>query len=137
MRHLLLGLALTCSLSANAANIFQISPDATNPKFEQCRFQAYEKGAKLISIYMQSQLSTKYLSECNPEFLKDVEDAQRKQTLMPPAIEAQVDSCYSAEDVTFIKTTITKLLSDIPTFCESKNVSEAMNDWVTKLNAEK
>ena len=137
MRHLLLGVALTCSLSANAANIFQIAPDASNPKFEQCRFQDYEKGAKLISTYMQAQLSTKYLSQCNPDFLKDVADAQRKQSLMPPAVEAQVDSCYSADDVQVIKATVTKVLGDIPKFCESKSVNDAMNDWIAKLNAEK
>jgi len=138
MRHLLLGVALACSMSANAAqNIFEIAPDANNPKFDTCRFKDYEQGAKLISTYLQSLLSAKYLSQCNAEFLKDVEDGERKQTLMLPAIESQVDSCYSAEDTEVIKTTVKKVLGDIPTFCESKNVADAMTDWVAKLNAEK
>ncbi len=54
MKHLLLGVALTCSLSANAAqNIFQITPDTTNANYAQCRFHDYEQSAKLISTYMQ------------------------------------------------------------------------------------
>ncbi len=138
MRHLLLGVALACSMSANAAqNIFEINPDANNPNYAQCRFHDYHQSAKLISTYLQSLLSAKYLSQCNPEFLKDVQDGERKQTLMLPAVESQIDSCYSAEDTAFIKGTVKKLLGNIPTFCESKNVSDAMNDWVAKLNAEK
>ncbi len=138
MRHLLLGVALACSMSANAAqNIFEISPDATNPKFGTCRFQDYGQGAKLISTYLQSLMSAKYLSECDASLLKDVQDGERKQTAMLPAVESQVDSCYSAGDTEFIKTTAQKLLDQIPKFCESKNVGDAMSDWVAKLNAER
>lgn len=138
MKYLLLGVTLACAMSANAAqNIFQITPDESNPNYAQCRFTDYNQSAKLISTYMQSMLSAKYLSQCNAEFLKDVEDGERKQTLMLPAIESQIDSCYSAEDTEVIKTTIKKVLGDIPTFCESKNVADAMTDWVAKLNAEK
>ncbi len=138
MRHLLLGLTLACSLSANAAqNIFQVVPDATNPKFETCRFRDYEQGAKLISTYMQSQMSAKYLSQCDASLIKDVQDGERKQTAMLPAVESQVDSCYSAADIEVIKATTKKVLGQIPKFCESKNVSDAMADWVAKLNAEK
>ncbi len=138
MRHLLLGLALACSMNANAAqNIFEINPDSTNPQFSQCRFLDYAQSAKLISTYLQSLLSAKYLSQCNPEFLKDVADGERKQSLMLPAVESQVDSCYSAGDISLIKSTAKKVLGDIPQFCESKNVSDAMNDWVATLNAEK
>lgn len=138
MRTLLLSLALACSMNANAAqNIFEITPNSSNPNYAQCRFHDYDKSAKLISTYMQSLLSQKYLADCNPEFLKDVEDGQRKHTLMLPAIETQIDSCYAAEDIAFIKSAIRKVLGEIPTFCESKNVSDAMTDWVAKLNAEK
>ena len=138
MRHLLLGLALTCSMSANAAqNIFQITPDPTNPHSSQCRFHDYQQSAKLISTYLQSLLSAKYLSQCNPDFLKDVEDGERKQTLMLPAVESQVDSCYSSDDITFIKSTVKKVLDDMPQFCDSKNVNDAMTSWVATLNSEK
>ena len=138
MRYLLLGAALACSLNANAAqNIFEITPDASNPNYAQCRFHDYEQSAKLISTYMQSLLSQKYLGDCNPEFLKDVQDGERKHTLMLPAIESQIDACYAAGDIAFIKAAVKKVLVDIPKFCESKNVNDAMNDWVVKLNAEK
>lgn len=137
MRHLLLGVALACSLNANAAqNIFEIAPDATNPKFSTCRFQDYEQGAKLISTYMQSLMSDKYLGECDASLLKDVQDGERKQKAMLPAVESQVDSCYSAGDTEFIKAAAKKLLGQIPKFCDSKNVGDAMTDWVAKLNAE-
>ncbi len=138
MRHLLLGVALACSMSANAAqNIFEIAPDASNPKFDTCRFKDYEQGAKLISTYLQSLMSNKYLGECDAGLLKDVQDGQRKQTAMLPAVESQVDSCYSAGDTAFIKATAKQLLGQIPKFCESKSVGDAMTDWVAKLNAEK
>lgn len=138
MRHLLLGVALACSMSANAAqNIFEVVPDESNPKFNTCRFIAYEQGAKLISTYVQSLMSTKYIGDCNPGFLKDVQDGERKQSLMLPAIESQIDACYSAGDITFIKATVKKVIGEIPKFCDSKNVSDAMTDWVAKLNAEK
>lgn len=138
MRHLLLGVTLACSMSANAAqNIFEIVPDATNKKFDTCRFRDYEQGAKLISTYLQSQMSAQYLSQCNAGLLKDVQDGERKQTAMLPAVESQVDSCYSADDIALIKSTTKKVLGQIPRFCESKNVSDAMADWIVKLNAER
>jgi hypothetical protein len=138
MKHLLLGLTLLCSLNANAAqNIFEVMPDETNPQFGTCRFQDYTQGAKLISTYLQSQMSAKYLSQCDAAILKDVQDGERKQVAMLPAIESQVDACYSAADIELIKSTTKKVLDQLPKFCESKNVSDAMADWVTKLNAEK
>ena len=107
-----------------------------NAKFADCAFRDYEHSATLISIYMQSLIAQKYATQCNADFLTDVADGPRKQKDMPPAVEKQVDSCYSAEDITTIKSTVRKVVDTIPQFCDSPNVTEAMRDWADNLKRE-
>ena len=137
MKHLLGALALACAFDANAVqNIFEINPDSKNAKFADCAFRDYEHSATLISIYMQSLIAQKYATQCNADFLTDVADGPRKQKDMPPAVEKQVDSCYSAEDIVTIKATVRKTVDAIPQFCDSPNVTEAMKDWADNLKRE-
>lgn len=137
MKQLLAALALACAFDANATqNIFEINPDSHNAQFADCGFREYEHSARLISIYMQSLISQKYAVQCNADFLADVNDGARKQKAMPPAVEKQIDACYSAEDIATIKTTVRKVVDTIPQFCDSPNVAEAMKDWAENLKQE-
>ncbi len=137
MKQLLAALALACAFDANATqNIFEINPDSHNAKFADCAFRDYENSAKLISIYMQSLIAQKYAVQCSADFLADVKDGARKQKAMPPAVEKQVDACYSTDDIATIKTTVRKVVDTIPQFCESSNVAEAIKDWADNLKQE-
>ncbi len=138
MKRLLLCLTLSLTLGqATAQNIFEISPDSSNPNYERCKYREYDDSARLIVAYMGSLVSQRYLKECSTNFLSDMEDGERKQELLVSAVDRQISSCYSQKDTAFIRNGLTNAVGRLPEFCDNGNVKDALNDWRDKLRAEK
>lgn len=137
MKRLISGLALLITLNAaGAQNIFEITPDSSNPNYAQCKFQTYDDSAVLITTYMGSLVAAKYEKKCSADFLSEAKDGKRKHDAMLKAADEQVGNCYSQKDMQFIRSLLTTAVDKIPEFCESKNVAEAIEDWVKRLNQE-
>jgi len=50
MKRLTAGAALLITMhAASAQNIFEISPDSSNPNYANCKFQTYDESALLIT----------------------------------------------------------------------------------------
>ena len=137
MKRLISGVALLITLqAASAQNIFEISPDSSNPNYEQCKFKDYDESALLITTYMGSLVAAKYEKTCSAEFLTKAKDGKRKHDAMLQATDQQIGNCYAEKDMQFIRSLLTTAVGKIPEFCESKNVAEAIDDWVKRLNQE-
>jgi hypothetical protein len=137
MKRLISGVALLITVqAASAQNIFEITPDSSNPNYAQCQFQTYDDSALLITTYMGSLVAGKYEKSCSAEFLKQAKDGKRKHDAMLNATDKQIGSCYSDKDTRFIRGLLTTAVDKIPEFCESKNVTDAIEDWVKRLNQE-
>ena len=137
MKRLISGLALLITMqAASAQNIFEISPDSSNANYAQCKFQTYDDSALLITTYMGSLVAAKYEKKCSVEFLTQAKDGKRKHDAMLRATDLQIGSCYSQKDTQFIRSLLTTAVDKIPEFCESKNVADAIEDWVKRLNQE-
>jgi aspartyl-tRNA synthetase len=55
---------------------------------------------------------------------------------MLKASDQQIGYCYSDKDMQFIRSLLITAVDKIPDFCESKNVADAIEDWVKRLNQE-
>ena len=100
MKRLIIGAALLITMqAASAQNIFEISPDSSNPNYAQCKFKEYDESALLISTYMGSLIASKYEKTCSKEFLTQAKDGQRKHDAMLVATDQQIGSCYSDKDM--------------------------------------
>jgi hypothetical protein len=137
MKQLIFGAALLLTMqAASAQNIFEISPDSSNPNYAQCKFQTYDDSALLITTYMGSLVAGKYENKCSAEFLKQAKDGKRKHDAMLKASDQQIGYCYSDKDTKFIRSLLITAVEKIPEFCGSKNVTDAIEDWVKRLNQE-
>ena len=137
MKRLMSGVALLITIqAASAQNIFEISPDSSNPNYAQCKFQSYDDSAMLITTYMGSLVAAKFEKKCSADFLAQAKDGRRKHDAMLKATDQQIGSCYSQKDMQFIRTLLSTAVEKIPEFCDSKNVADAMEDWVKRLNQE-
>lgn len=137
MKPLISALALLVTMhAASAQNIFEISPDSSNPKYAECKFQTYDDSALLITTYMGSLIAAKYEKNCSGDFLEKAKDGKRKHDALIAAADQQIGSCYSQKDTQFIRNLLTTAVGKIPDFCESKNVADAVEDWVKRLNQE-
>lgn len=137
MKQLISGLVLLVTMhAASAQNIFEISPDSSNPNYANCKFQTYDDSALLITTYMGSLIAAKFEKNCSADFLKDAKDGKRKHDSLVLAADQQVGSCYSQKDTQFIRNLLTTAVGKIPDFCDSKNVADAIEDWVKRLNQE-
>ena len=137
MKQLIFGAALLLTMqAASAQNIFEISPDSSNPNYAQCKFQTYDDSALLITTYMGSLVAGKYEKTCSAEFLTQAKDGKRKHDAMLLATDQQIGSCYSDKDMQFIRGLLKPAVDKIPDFCGSKNVADAIEDWVKRLNQE-
>jgi hypothetical protein len=137
MKRLIAGVALLITMqAASAQNIFEITPDSSNPNYAQCKFQDYDSSALLITTYMGSLVAAKYEKTCSTEFLTQAKEGKRKHDAMLIATEQQIGSCYSDKDMQFIRGLLQPAVDKIPGFCESKNVADAIEDWVKRLNQE-
>lgn len=137
MKRLIFGAALLFTLqAAGAQNIFEITPDSSNPNYAQCKFQTYDDSALLITTYMGSLVAEKYEKNCSAEFLTKAKDGKRKHDGMLKVTDQQIGTCYSNKDMQFIRSLLTTAVDKIPEFCESKNVTEAIEDWLKRLNQE-
>ena len=137
MKQLISCVALLLTMqAANAQNIFEISPDSSNPNYAQCKFQTYDDSALLITTYMGSLVAGKYEKTCSTEFLNQAKDGKRKHEGMLKATDQQIGYCYSDKDMQFIRSLLITAVDKIPEFCESKNVADAIEDWVKRLNQE-
>ena len=137
MKRLIIGAALLITMqAASAQNIFEISPDSSNPNYGQCKFKEYDESALLITTYMGSLIASKYEKTCSKEFLTQAKDGKRKHDAMLVATDQQIGSCYSDKDMQFIRSLLVTAVGKIPEFCESKNVADAIEDWVKRLNQE-
>ena len=137
MKRLISCVALLITMqAANAQNIFEISPDSSNPNYAQCKFQNYDDSALLITTYMGSLVAGKYEKMCSAEFLTQAKEGKRKHDAMLKATDEQIGYCYSDKDMKFIRSLLITAVDKIPEFCESKNVADAIEDWVKRLNQE-
>jgi len=137
MKRLIAGAALLITMhAASAQNIFEISPDSSNPNYANCKFQTYDESALLITTYMGSLVAAKYEKTCSAEFLTKAKDGKRKHDAMLIATDQQISSCYSAKDMQFIRGLLKPAVDKIPEFCASQNVADAIEDWVKRLNQE-
>jgi hypothetical protein len=137
MKRLIVGAALLITLqAASAQNIFEISPDSSNPNYTQCKFKEYDESALLITTYMGSLVASKFEKTCSNEFLARAKDGKRKHDAMLLAADQQIGYCYSDKDMQFIRNLLITAVGKIPDFCESKNVADAIDDWVKRLNQE-
>ena len=137
MKRLISCVALLITMqAANAQNIFEISPDSSNPNYAQCKFQNYDDSALLITTYMGSLVAGKYEKKCSAEFLTQAKEGKRKHDAMLSATDQQIGYCYSDKDMQFIRGLLKPAVDKIPEFCESKNVADAIEDWVKRLNQE-
>ena len=77
MKRLIAGAALLITMhAASAQNIFEISPDSSNPNYANCKFQTYDDSALLITTYMGSLVAAKYEKTCSAEFLTKAKDGK-------------------------------------------------------------
>jgi len=137
MKRLISCVALLITVqAASAQNIFEISPDSSNPNYAQCKFQNYDDSALLITTYMGSLVAGKYEKACSAEFLTQAKEGKRKHDAMLKATDQQIGYCYSDKDMQFIRSLLITAVDKIPEFCESKNVADAIEDWVKRLNQE-
>lgn len=137
MKRLIFGAALMIMMqAASAQNIFEISPDSSNPNYAQCKFQTYDDSALLITTYMGSLVAAKYEKKCSSEFLTKAKDGKRKHDAMLAVTSEQIGTCYSQKDMQFIRNLLTTAVEKIPEFCESTNVADAIEDWVKRLKQE-
>ncbi|MEO0313721.1 MAG: hypothetical protein RI928_177 [Pseudomonadota bacterium] len=137
MKRLISCVALLITMqAASAQNIFEISPDSSNPNYAQCKFQNYDDSALLITTYMGSLVAGKYEKACSAEFLTQAKEGKRKHDAMLKATDQQIGYCYSDKDMQFIRSLLITAVDKIPEFCESKNVADAIEDWVKRLNQE-
>ena len=137
MKRLISGVALLITMqAASAQNIFEISPDSSNPNYAQCKFQTYDDSALLITTYMGSLVAGKYEKTCSTEFLNQAKDGKRKHDGMLKATDQQIGYCYSDKDMQFIRSLLITAVDKIPEFCTSQNVADAIEDWVKRLNQE-
>ena len=137
MKRLIAGVALLITMhAASAQNIFEISPDSSNSNYANCKFQTYDDSALLITTYMGSLVAGKYEKKCSAEFLTQAKDGKRKHDAMLKAADQQIGYCYSDKDMQFIRSLLVTAVDKIPEFCESKNVADAIEDWVKRLNQE-
>jgi len=137
MKRLISGAALLIMMqAASAQNIFEISPDSSNPNYAQCKFQTYDDSALLITTYMGSLVAAKFEKKCSTDFLAKAKEGKRKHDAMIVAADQQIGTCYSDKDMQFIRNLLITAVDKIPEFCESTNVADAIEDWVKRLNQE-
>ena len=93
MKRLISCVALLITVqAASAQNIFEISPDSSNPNYAQCKFQNYDDSALLITTYMGSLVAGKYEKACSAEFLTQAKEGKRKHDAMLKATDQQIGS---------------------------------------------